>query len=79
MSNPAGYFVDWDGNIRQTDDPGGGYHCDVDGPARYVAVLTKNGTLAHEATFYRDLAAIERVGIKARLVPGSQPWGKPGV
>jgi hypothetical protein len=31
--------------------------------------------LMHEATFYKDLAAIERAGIKASLVPGSHPWG----
>lgn len=77
MSSAAGYFVDWDGNVRRTDDPGGGYLCDVDPVAKYVAVNTKTGVLAHEATFYKDLAAVERAGIKARLVPGSHPWGKP--
>jgi hypothetical protein len=77
MSTPEGYFVDWDGNIRMTTDPGGGYTCDVDTVAKYVGVMTKNGTLAHEATFYKNLEAIARAGIKAELVPGSQPWGRP--
>jgi hypothetical protein len=77
MTTPEGYFVDWDGNIRLTTDPGGGYTCDVDTVAKYVGVMTKNGTLAHEATFYKNLEAIARAGIKAELVPGSQPWGKP--
>jgi len=78
MSQSAGYFVDWDNHVRSTADPGGGYRCEVDRPARYVAVTTPSGTLVHEATFYKDLAAIERAGITASLVPGSHPWGQPG-
>lgn len=78
MSAASGYFVDWDGNIRTTDDPGGGYLCDVDTGARYVGVTTKTGILMHEATLYKDLAAIERAGIKGPLVPGSHPWGTQG-
>ena len=78
MSDAPGYFLDWDGNIRSTDDPGGGYLCDVDRAARYVGVTTKTGALMHEATFYKDLAAIEKAGIHAQLVPGSHPWGKEG-
>jgi hypothetical protein len=77
MSETAGYFIDWNGQARSCDDPGGGYRCDVDRPARYVAVLTPNGTLAHEATLYRSLADIEKAGIKAPLVSGSTPWGRP--
>lgn len=76
MSSSVGYFVDWDGNIRRTDDPGGGYLCDVDRVARYVGITTRTGTLVHEATFYKDLDAVERAGITAALVPGSHPWGQ---
>lgn len=72
----SGYFIDWDGNARRTDDCGGGYTCEVDTVAKYVAVMAKGGVLAHEATFYKDLDAIARAGIKATLVPGSHPWGK---
>jgi hypothetical protein len=72
----TGFFVDWDGNARSVEDPGGGYVCDVDLPARYVAVMGKGGVLAHESTFYKTLADIEKAGIKAELVPGSHPWGK---
>jgi len=75
--NP-GYFVDWDGNLRSVEDPGGGYHCEVDRPARYVGVKTKAGSLVHEATFYRDLQTVEKKGISAKLVPGSHPWGERG-
>lgn len=70
-----GYFVDWDGNVRSTTDPGGGYLCEVDPVARYVAITTANGTLVHEATFYRSLEAVAKAGITATLVPGSHPWG----
>ncbi len=77
MGTPEGYFVDWDGHVRLTTDPGGGYVCDVDTGARYVGVMTKSGALVHEATFYKDMAAIEKAGIKASFVPGSHPWGNP--
>jgi hypothetical protein len=73
----AGFFVDWDGNSRSTDDPGGGYLCDVDTVAKYVAVTTANGTLVHEATYYKTLEAVAKAGIKAPFVTGSHPWGKP--
>lgn len=77
MAAPEGFFVDWNGNSRSVLDPGGGYLCDVDAPARYVAVMSKNGALVHEATLYKTLADIAKAGIKAPLVPGSHPWGRP--
>jgi hypothetical protein len=70
-----GFFVDWDGNARSTNDPGGGYLCEIDTVARYVGIMTKSGALVHEATFYKSLADIEKAGIKAPFVPGSHPWG----
>ncbi len=73
---PEGLFVDWDGNLRRTTDPGAGFVCDVDLMAKYVGVKTPKGILMHEATFYKDQAAVDKAGIKATLVPGSQPWGK---
>jgi hypothetical protein len=76
MSVTEGFFVDWDGNTRRTLDPRGGYLCEIDAVARYVAVTTRSGTLVHEATFYKSLADIEKAGIKASLVAGSHPWGK---
>ena len=72
-----GYFIDWNGKARRTEDPGGGYVCEVDLPARYVAVLAKGGALMHEATFYKSLEDIAKAGIRAELAPGSTPWGKP--
>lgn len=72
-----GFFVDWNGNARSTLDPGGDYVCDVDTASRYVAVLSKTGALVHEGTLYKQLADIAKAGIKAELVPGSHPWGRP--
>ena len=69
----GGFFMDWDGNLRSVEDPGGGYVCDVDLPARYVAVM-QGSILAHEATLYKTLADVEKAGIKAEVVPGSHPW-----
>jgi hypothetical protein len=74
MTGPSGFFLDWDGHARSTEDPGGGYVCDVDPVARYVGVMGKGGALMHESTFYKTLADIEKAGIKAELVPGSHPW-----
>jgi hypothetical protein len=73
MPVTEGFFVDWDGNASNTLDPGGGYLCETDPVARYVAITTKGGTLVHEGTFYKSLGAIEKAGITAPLVPGSHP------
>lgn len=75
MSVAEGFFVDWDGNIRSTAEPGGGYLCETDTVARYVAITTKTGTLVHEGTFYKSVEDVAKAGIKASLVPGSHPWG----
>ena len=75
MSIAEGFFVDWNGNARSTLEPGGGYLCESDPVARYVAITTKGGTLVHEGTFYKSLADIEKAGIKAAFVPASHPWG----
>jgi hypothetical protein len=45
--------------------------------ARYVAIVTKSGAVMHEATFFKNLADIEKSGLKASLVPGTHPWGRP--
>ena len=76
MSGTGGYFVDWDGNARSTLDPGGGYQCETDPVARYVAIMTRSGALVHEGTLYASMEAIAKAGIKAALVPGSHPWGR---
>lgn len=76
MSTTTGFFIDWDGNARDTRDPGGGYLCEIDSASRYVAIVTRSGALVHEGTLYASMNAIAKAGIKAALVPGSRPWGR---
>lgn len=75
MTAEGGYFIDWNGNARSVQDPGGNFTIEVDMPSKYVALYSKGGTLMHEATFYRSLEDISKKGITAELVPGSHPWG----
>ncbi|MFA7588499.1 MAG: hypothetical protein WCY11_20320 [Novosphingobium sp.] len=77
MDKSDGFFVDWNGALRSTADPGEDFVCEVDYPSRYVAVMSPKGVLVHEATFFRTLEDIAKAGIKATLVPGSVAWGKP--
>ena len=71
-----GFFIDWDGNARSTRDAGGGYVIEADPVAKYVAIM-QGSSLVHEATFYKTMADVAKAGIKAQLVPGSHPWGRP--
>jgi hypothetical protein len=75
MAVIPGFFIDWNGKARRTEDAGGGFVVEVDPVAKYVALYTVKGTLMHEATFYNSMADIEKKGINAVLVDGSIPWG----
>ncbi len=75
METEVGFFIDWNGRARSTQDPGGGFFCEVDPVARYVAVKAKGGSMVHEGTFYRTLEAIAKAGIKAEFVTSTVPWG----
>ncbi len=75
MAVIPGFFIDWNGKARRTEDAGGGFVVDVDPVARYVALYTTKGTLMHEATYYESMEAIAKKGIKAILVDGTIPWG----
>ena len=75
MAVIPGFFVDWNGKARRTEDAGGDLVVDVDPVAKYVALYTTKGTLMHEATFYKSMEDLEKKGIKAELVDGSTPWG----
>lgn len=61
---PKGYFIDWDGKMRPTDQPGKGLRCEVDYKSKYVMVFNKYGGLDHESTWYADEAAVAKAGIK---------------
>jgi hypothetical protein len=70
----TGYFIDWNGQVRSTDDPGHGYCCEVDKIARSVTVISKRGATVHEAKLYRSLAAIAQSGVCTEYVSGSYPF-----
>lgn len=73
-----GYFIDWNGGLRSTGDPGEDFICEVDAISRYVAVMSPKGALVHEATLYRTLDDIVKAGITAKLTPGSVSWKQSG-
>ena len=68
MSETAGYFIDWNGQVRSTEQLAIGHHCDIDRVAQYVAIKDKYGSLVHEATFYGLLESVRAAGITAPLV-----------
>ncbi|WP_442756673.1 hypothetical protein ACNHKD_08790 [Methylocystis sp. JAN1] len=59
-----GYFIDWDGKLRPIGNPGKGLRCEVDFKAKYVMVFNKYGGLDHESTWYPNVTAVEKAGIK---------------
>ena len=74
MAVTVGFFIDWNGFARRTEDAGGDFVVEVDMVAKYVALYSKSGTLMHEATFYKTQEDIAKKGIKAELVDGATPW-----
>jgi hypothetical protein len=67
---PKGFFVDWDGNTRRVEAPGDGYTCQViDKPThRGVDVITANGFVHHECTFFETLDDVEKAGVTINLI-----------
>ncbi len=70
---PAGWFIDWEGKMRPTDNPGKGLRCDVDYKAKYVQVLNKYGGLDHESTWYADEEAVKKAGLKVAYADLTAP------
>ncbi|OYV00548.1 MAG: hypothetical protein CFE45_08670 [Burkholderiales bacterium PBB5] len=48
MVTTEGLFIDWHGNARNTSVPGGGYTCEVDSVAKYVAVMARGRELVQQ-------------------------------
>jgi len=71
-----GFSIDWGGSFRSMGDPGGGYSCEVDSVARWVAIKGKGDALVQQAPFYKTIDDVSKAGIKATLVPGSHHWGR---
>lgn len=70
------YFIDWNGQVRSTQDPGPGLCCLVDSVAGRVTVIDKRGSTVHETRAYRSLQALARTGIETVIVPSSLPVRK---
>jgi hypothetical protein len=68
MSETTGYFIDWDGQVRSTEQLAKGQHCEIDRVAKYVAIKDKYGSMVHEATFYSSLEEVKAAGITVPLV-----------
>jgi hypothetical protein len=68
MSKAAGYFIDWDGNVRSTEQLAKGQYCEIDRAAKYLAIKDKYGSMVHEATFYISLESLKAAGITAPMV-----------
>ncbi len=64
----AGFFVDWNGNTRRTEQPWEPYVCIVDEPAAHVVVADSEGFVVHECSYFPTLDAVEAAGVSVNLV-----------
>jgi hypothetical protein len=64
----AGYFVDWNGNTRRTENPGEPFACIVDEANAHVDVTDSEGFVVHECSYFPTLEAVEAAGIEVRLI-----------
>lgn len=64
----AGYFVDWNGNTRKTEQPGDGYECNVNLEKNHVDVIDSEGFVVHECTYFPTLDSVMAADITVNLV-----------
>lgn len=64
----TGFFVDWNGHTRKTDQPGDFFQCIVDEHAAHVDVVDSEGFVVHECTYFPTLAAVEAAGVTVNLI-----------
>ncbi len=64
----AGFFVDWNGDTRRTEQPGHPFECLVDEQSSHVDVIDSEGFVVHECSFFATLAAAEAAGVTVNLV-----------
>lgn len=69
MNKISGFFVDWNGKTRRTDEPGEGMTCRVvDRGHTGVDVIDAEGFVIHEATFFATLEAVAAGGVVVELI-----------
>lgn len=64
----AGFFVDWNGYTRRTEQPGDFFECIVDERAAHVDVVDSEGFVVHECSFFPTLDAVEAAGVSINLI-----------
>lgn len=63
-----GFFVDWNGDTRKTEMPGGLYKCVVDESRALVEVIDSTGFVVHEGTYFSSLESVEAAGVIVNLI-----------
>lgn len=63
-----GFFVDWDGNTRRTEDPGDHLKCVVNLEKQDVDVVASDGLVVYECTYFPTLEAVEAAGVTIKLI-----------
>lgn len=68
MTTIAGFFVDWNGDTRRTEQPGDFFECIVDEQAAHVDVIDSEGFVVHECSYFPTLGAVEAAGVSVNLI-----------
>lgn len=64
-----GFFVDWNGNTRRTEQVGDYFECIVDEANAHVDVVDSDGFVIHECSFFPTLECVQAAGVTVNLVP----------
>lgn len=63
-----GFFVDWNGDTRRTENPGPGYTCQVDLERNYVDVIDGGGFVIFESSYFPTLESVATADIETKLI-----------
>lgn len=63
-----GFFVDWNGATRRTENPGPGYTCEVDLARSHVDVVDGGGFVTFECSYFPTLESVEAADIEVNLI-----------
>jgi hypothetical protein len=74
-----GFFVDWNGFTRRTENPGPGYTCLVDLELGHVDVLQSDGCYVHEGTYFATLEAVKAAGVEVKLLESTDSHEQNGL
>lgn len=64
----AGFFVDWNGDTRRTEQPWEHYEYIVDEQAAHVDVVDSQGFVVHECSYFPTLEAVAAAGVSVKLI-----------